>query len=119
MLFSGSVENPGTTGLGIIPGEVRWIPGDVKRPQMQWNRLAIGTPDPLFAGLGAAPWFYFVHSLHGCPDDPAVVVATCDYGGPVNAAFRVGNVAAVQFHPEKSAAPGLGLLANFVAGVDR
>ena len=44
-------------------------------------------------------------------------MATCDYGGPVNAVFRAGAVAAVQFHPEKSAAAGLGLLANFVAGV--
>ena len=70
----------------------------------------------MFAGLGERPWFYFVHSLHGVPDDPSVVVATCDYGGPVNAAFRAGNVFATQFHPEKSAAAGLGLLGNFVDG---
>ena len=68
----------------------------------------------MFAGLGERPWFYFVHSLHGVPDDPSTVVATCDYGGPVNAAFRAGNVFAAQFHPEKSAAAGLGLLGNFV-----
>ena len=55
-----------------------------------------------------------MHSLHGVPDDPAAVVATCDYGGPVNAAFRAGNVFAAQFHPEKSAPAGLGLLGNFV-----
>ena len=118
MLFDGSVESPGVAGLGVIPGEVRWIEGDVKRPQIQWNVVrSTGPPDPLLAGLGEEPWFYFVHSLHGCPDDPGAVVATCDYGGPVNAVFRAGAVAAVQFHPEKSAAAGLGLLANFVAGV--
>ena len=47
---------------------------------------------------------YFVHSLHGVPDDPAVVAATCDYGGPVDAAVERGNVCATQFHPEKSGA---------------
>ena len=118
MLFGGSVESPDVAGLGVIPGQVRWIEGDVKRPQIQWNVVRwTGPPDPLLAGLGEEPWFYFVHSLHGCPDDPGAVVATCDYGGPVNAVFRAGAVAAVQFHPEKSAAAGLGLLANFVAGV--
>ena len=71
----------------------------------------------MFAGLGERPWFYFVHSLHGVPDDPSTVVATCEYGGPLNAAFRAGNVFATQFHPEKSAAAGLGLLGNFVASL--
>lgn len=116
MLFESSEEDPGAEGLGVIPGAVRWISGDVKRPQMQWNQVLAGrSGEALFAGLGARPWFYFVHSLHGVPLDPALVTATCDYGGPVNAAFRSGNVAAVQFHPEKSAGAGLGLLANFVA----
>ena len=48
------------------------------------------------------------------PADPAVVAATCDYGGTVNAAFRTGNVFATQFHPEKSGRDGLALLHNFV-----
>ena len=57
-------------------------------------------------GSATQPWVYFVHSLHGVPDDPATVAATCDYGGDVNAAFRQGNVFATQFHPEKSGACG-------------
>ena len=57
---------------------------------------------------------YFVHSLHGVPDDPSVVAATVEYGTTLNAAFRSGNVFAVQFHPEKSSRPGLRLLRNFV-----
>ena len=69
----------------------------------------------MFAGLDERPWFYFVHSLHRCPPIPARSCATCDYGGAVNAAFRVGNVFATQFHPEKSANAGRRLLANFVA----
>jgi glutamine amidotransferase len=114
MLFDASDEDPGATGLGIIPGRVRFIPEGVTRPQMQWNRLNVTTDDPMFAGLGDAPWMYFVHSLHGVPDDPADVVATVRYGTDLNVAFRRGNVFAVQFHPEKSASAGLALLANFV-----
>ena len=120
MLFSRSDE-PGpdgapVEGLGVIPGTVEWIPPGVKRPQMQWNRLdVVKSDEPLLAGLeGDDAWVYFVHSLHGVPDDPSVVAATCDYGGTINAAFRSGPVFATQFHPEKSSAPGLRLLGNFV-----
>ena len=118
MLFVGSDEDPDAVGLGVIPGRVRWIPAGVKRPQMQWNRLHITRPDdPLLIGPdfeGEAAWVYFVHSLHGVPDDDGVVAATCEYGGNLNAAFRRGNVFATQFHPEKSGRVGLALLANFV-----
>ena len=115
MLFSGSEENPAVTGLGVLPGTVRWIPPGVKRPQMQWNRLELtAVDDPMLASLGDDPWVYFVHSLHGVPDDPEVVAATCEYGTTLNAAFRLGNVFATQFHPEKSGPTGLRLLANFV-----
>ncbi|MGI9646004.1 MAG: glutamine amidotransferase-related protein, partial [Ilumatobacteraceae bacterium] len=102
-------------GLDLVPGTVRWIPPGPKIPQMQWNRLDIRVPDdPMLAGLGEGPWVYFVHSLHGVPDDPDAVVATVEYGTTLNAAFRAGNVFAVQFHPEKSSDAGLALLANFV-----
>jgi glutamine amidotransferase len=115
MLFSGSDETTGATGLGVIPGTIRWIPPGVKRPQMQWNQLAIRNVDePMFAGLGDRPWMYFLHSLHGVPDDGSTVAATCDYGATLNAAFRQDNVFAVQFHPEKSSHSGLALLGNFV-----
>ena len=118
MLFDASEEDPSARGLGVLPGTVRWIPPGVKRPQMQWNRVdAVRPDDPMFDGLGERPWFYFVHSLHGVPDDPSTVVATCEYGGPLNAAFRAGNVFAAQFHPEKSASAGLGLLGNFVSSL--
>ncbi len=115
MLFDGSEEDADARGLGVIPGTIRWIPPGVKRPQMQWNRLTPRRPDdPLLAGLGDEAWVYFVHSLHGVPDDPDVVAATCTYGAELNAAFRRGNVFATQFHPEKSGPTGLRLLANFV-----
>lgn len=115
MLFSGSEEDPDATGLGVIPGTIRWIPPGVKRPQMQWNQLTLThDADPMFRQLGDHPWVYFVHSLHGVPEDPGTVAATCEYGVELNAAFRRLNVFATQFHPEKSGAAGLQLLANFV-----
>ena len=115
MLFDGSEEDVDARGLGVIAGTIRWIPAGVKRPQMQWNQLAVrDAGEPMFRELGDAPWVYFVHSLHGVPDDPDVVAATCEYGSELNAAFRLGNVFATQFHPEKSGAAGLRLLANFV-----
>ncbi|MFZ9674760.1 MAG: imidazole glycerol phosphate synthase subunit HisH [Ilumatobacteraceae bacterium] len=121
MLFDDSDENPDARGLGIIPGSVRWIPVGVKRPQMQWNRLTVRTHDPMLVGPDLAdveggPWVYFVHSLHGVPRDDRDVVATCEYGGTLNAVFRRDNVIATQFHPEKSGVSGLALLRNFVAG---
>jgi imidazole glycerol-phosphate synthase subunit HisH len=116
MLFDRSEEDPEARGLGIIPGTVCWIPPGVKRPQMQWNTLKVLHPDePLLADLGSDPWVYFVHSFHGVPDDSSLVAATCDYGVPLTAAVRSGNVFATQFHPEKSGAVGLHLLANFTA----
>jgi glutamine amidotransferase len=118
MLFTSSEEDPDDAGLGIIPGTIRWITDELPRPQMQWNQLQLHTADAMFAGLGDAPWVYFVHSLHGVPDDPAAVAASCDYGGTVNAAFRRGNVFATQFHPEKSGPAGLALLRNFVAALE-
>jgi glutamine amidotransferase len=115
MLFTKSQENDDAAGLDIIPGTVTWIPAGPKIPQMQWNRLdVVHEHDPMLRDLGDEPYMYFVHSLHGVPDDPAVVAATIDYGTTLNAAFRADNVFAVQFHPEKSSRPGLRLLRNFV-----
>ena len=115
MLFTKSEESEGVAGLDLIPGTVTWIPAGPKIPQMQWNRLDIVDPDePMLRNLGDEPYLYFVHSLHGVPDDASMVAATVEYGTTINAAFRRDNVFAVQFHPEKSSRPGLRLLANFV-----
>jgi glutamine amidotransferase len=121
LLYDGSDEDPGVPGLGLLPGTVRLLPGGVKRPQMQWNVLQdIREGSALLAGRGAEPWVYFVHSYAVPASDD--VVATCDYGGPVVAAVERGRLWATQFHPEKSGAAGLSVLANFVAscaGPDR
>ncbi len=111
LMFDSSVESPGVAGLGILKGDVERIdaPG-LPVPHMQWNDLDIATPHPLFEGL-AGEWMYFVHSYAVTSDNPAVVART-RYGGPVAAGAADGNVAATQFHPEKSGRSGLRLLDN-------
>ncbi len=111
LLYDGSEEAPGVPGLGILNAMVRLLPGDVKRPQMQWNRLVAARPCRLLDGLDE-PWAYFVHSY--AADATADVVATCDYGGPVTAMVERGRLWATQFHPEKSGRTGLALLRRFV-----
>jgi glutamine amidotransferase len=121
MLFESSEESPGVTGLGIVGGDIRWLPDGVQKPQMQWNQLKIIKQDELFSGLEQNPWVYFVHSLSVVPVNDAVVVANCNYGIDLVAAIRLNNIFATQFHPEKSATEGLKILQNFVAtcGADR
>ena len=102
---------PGVAGLGVLPGQIRLLPDGVKRPQMQWNRLAASRPGGLLGD--EQPWVYFVHSF-AAPDGEHVV-ATCDYGGPVTAAVERGPLWATQFHPEKSGSAGLAILGRFVA----
>lgn len=117
LLYDGSVESPGAEGLGVFHGKVGALPSGVKHPQMQWNRLEPVTkgtgddPAPL-RGLGPRPWVYFVHSF--APPVGDETVAVCDYGGPVAALVARRTLWGAQFHPEKSGATGLQLLANFV-----
>ena len=112
-LYDSSSESPGVTGLSVLSGHVGELPAGVKRPQMQWNRLDLVRESPLFSGIAAGEWVYFVHSY--APPSTDDVVATCDYGGEVVAAVERGSVYATQFHPEKSGAVGVRLMANFVA----
>jgi len=113
MLFEGSDESPGATGLGVLPGRLRLLPDTVKRPQMQWNLVEVRRPSQLFAAIEDPVWMYFVHSYAADSDDPSVI-ATCDYGGPVAAAVERGSLWATQFHPEKSGSVGLKVLRGFV-----
>ena len=114
MLYEGSDEDPDVPGLGLLAGRITRLPDGVKRPQMQWNALNLRpSAGVLFAGVDDGDWVYFVHS-YGAPLDEHVI-ATVDYGGPVAAAVATGRLWATQFHPEKSAAVGLRILANFAA----
>ena len=115
LLYDGSEESPGVSGLGVLSGTVRRLPEGVKRPQMQWNVLDLVGEPALASGLSRPVWAYFVHSF--APEPGGNVVATCDYGGPVVAAVERDRLWATQFHPEKSGSTGLTMLANFVASL--
>src|SRR5579863_7611054 len=104
-----------TAGLDWIEGDVRRIePADphLKVPHMGWNNLFGQLPGALFAGLPAGSHMYFTHSFAFFASRAADVAAEVDHGGAFPAAVLRGNVAGVQFHPEKSQAAGAQLLAN-------
>ncbi len=121
-LLQHSEENDGVDCLGILPGEVRFFGNDLtdadgtrlKVPHMGWNRVEHTIEHPLWAGIDSSARFYFVHSYYVDSADPSLVAGTTDYGVPFAAAMARDNLFAVQFHPEKSAEPGLQLLRNFL-----
>jgi glutamine amidotransferase len=119
LLFDESEEFGPVRGLGILPGKVVRFAADPtgkrKVPQMGWNALTIKQRAPHLAGLRDGAEVYFVHSYYPVPADPAVVATTTDYGGDFASSVWQDNVFACQFHPEKSQAIGLQILANFVA----
>nr|VFK54467.1 MAG: glutamine amidotransferase / cyclase [Candidatus Kentron sp. TUN] len=120
-LFEGSEESPGVPGLGIIPGQVRRFPSDVLSvPQIGWNGIHLYKPSSLFFGYDREK-FYFVHSYRALmePANSGWILATTDYGSQFVSAVQRGNVAAVQFHPEKSGAAGLAILKNFLTAEKR
>jgi imidazole glycerol-phosphate synthase subunit HisH len=116
LLFEASDEGPVADGAGVLPGKIRRLHGPVKIPHIGWDEVTVRPGSRLLAGLGDGTRFYFVHSYAPEPDGEAVA-AVCDYGGRFAAAVEHGNLFGTQFHPEKSGAAGLALLANFVAEV--
>ena len=117
ILFDFSEEDGGTTCLGLLPGRVALFhPTDVrdKVPHMGWNQVHIRRQHPLLAGIPDDSDFYFVHSFYPQPARPEDVIGATDYAR-ITFAAMVGrnNMAAVQFHAEKSGKVGLKLLLNF------
>jgi len=122
MLFEHSAEGD-VPGLGILPGEVVRFPeagmvaadgSRLKVPHMGWNEVWQAGPHPMWDGIPDGARFYFVHSYYVVPVDPALIAAATDYGPRFTSAVARANIFAAQFHPEKSAAAGLRLLANFI-----
>jgi glutamine amidotransferase len=128
LLFPDSDEGK-LPGLGIIDGRVARFDVDqsvddgprLKVPHMGWNSVNFTAEDanrhPVFRGIPDGSYFYFVHSFHCLPSNPADSAATTEYGGPVCAALVKGELIATQFHPEKSADRGLQIYTNFVRHV--
>jgi glutamine amidotransferase len=117
MLATRGLEFEETEGFGWVPGEVVKITPDdpaMKVPHMGWNDLVIDTPHPVLEGIATGDHAYFVHSYHFKVAERADLLAHVDYGGPITAIVGRGNVVGTQFHPEKSQATGLRLIANFL-----
>ena len=114
VFFEGSEESPGAKGLGFFPGKVvRFRTDKLKVPHMGWNQILLKRGHPVFDGLDGEA-FYFVHSYYPKPEEPTDVIGVSDYGVEFCAAAGRENLAAVQFHPEKSSRAGLRLYENFL-----
>lgn len=116
-------EHEVTPGLGWIPGRVEALDpalGDdgkrLKIPHMGWNQLAIvNSRHPVLEDIDSGSYVYFVHGYHLVAKSPADIQATTDHGQSVTAMVARDNIVGTQFHPEKSQAPGLRLIGNFLA----
>ncbi|MDE2148504.1 MAG: imidazole glycerol phosphate synthase subunit HisH [Gammaproteobacteria bacterium] len=123
VLFERSQENEGVDALGLLPGSVVRFPDPppaappprLKVPHVGWNRVVQTQPHPLWEAVADGSWFYFVHSYYAAPRLPRHTLGEAEYGRRFAAVIGRDNVVGVQFHPEKSQAAGLQLLANFVA----
>lgn len=116
LLFDSSTELGGAAGLGLVDGEVRGLqaPG-LKVPHIGWEPVSWTRSSALNEGIDQATPFYFVHSFAPDPKDEGDVLATAVHGERFVCAVERPPVYGVQFHPEKSSAAGLRLLANFAA----
>lgn len=113
LLFERSEENPGVPGLGLLRGDVRLLPPGVKVPHIGWNQVDMVEESDLFEGIPDGTAFYFVHSYVVVPARPADVLTTTEYGVTFASGVARDNLAAFQFHPEKSSTLGLQLYENF------
>jgi len=113
MLFEESEEFGRTLGLGLLRGRVKRFSDDLVVPQVGWNQIRQRLTHPLFDGIADGAFFYFVHSYYCEPADSSVVLGETDYSVAYASVVAHENISGVQFHPEKSQAAGLRLLANF------
>ena len=110
--------------LAILKGSTKRLPPEktvqvgVKIPHMGWNSVSLSVQHPVFEGIPNDSYFYFVHSYYADPEDKDIVAGVTNYGIDFCSAVAWDNVAAVQFHPEKSGAVGLRLYRNFLTLVD-
>jgi imidazole glycerol phosphate synthase glutamine amidotransferase subunit len=112
-LYEGSDEAPNLPGLGLFRGRVSLLPSEVKLPHMGWNQLRSHRPTSLLEAIPAESYFYFAHS-YAAPASGCEIAAACTHGREFMAILEQKNICGVQFHPEKSGAPGAKLLENFL-----
>lgn len=117
MLATRGLEYEETSGFDWIGGTVGAISlsdPSLKIPHMGWNNLTLRQSHPLLEGVATGDHAYFVHSYQFQVSDPAHLLADCDYGEPIAAVVGQDTVVGTQFHPEKSQATGLRMIANFL-----
>jgi imidazole glycerol-phosphate synthase subunit HisH len=112
-LYATSEEAPELAGLGLLQGNVSHLPDTVKLPHMGWNQLKRSGDSRLLDGISSDDYFYFAHS-YAAPSSGGEAAAFCRYGREFIAVLERDNIFGVQFHPEKSGAPGAKLLENFL-----
>lgn len=112
LLFEKSYELGEYQGLGLLKGVVRQFSSDVKVPHMGWNQVEVVKPSPLLTGVPEGSFVYFVHSYYVVPSEEITLTRT-EYGARFTSIVERGNIAGIQFHPEKSQTAGLQLLKNF------
>ena len=123
LLFDEGDEHGITPGFGLIPGRVTRFPerdplgAPLRVPHIGWNEVRYSGEHPMLARLAPSELYYFVHAYRAVPARERDVVGRVDYGGEFAAAVAVGNMFAVQFHPEKSQAAGKRLLDAYAAWV--
>jgi imidazole glycerol-phosphate synthase subunit HisH len=114
LLFERSTERGGAEGLGLVPGEVTALEArGLKVPHIGWEPVRWERPSELTDGLGNETPFYFVHSFGVRPAEPGDALGSAEWGERFVCAISRPPLYGVQFHPEKSSAAGLRLLANF------
>jgi glutamine amidotransferase len=102
-------------GLSLLAGRVVRLQGEnIQVPHMGWNQIWPVRDSALLRGISPGAFAYFVHSYLCRPADPAVTLATTDYGPDFASVVGTGNVWGIQFHPEKSQQTGLRVLKNFI-----
>jgi imidazole glycerol-phosphate synthase subunit HisH len=114
LLFERSTEHGGAEGLGVLAGTVDALAApSLKLPHIGWNEVRFTRTSPLTQDVPERCAFYHVHSFAPVPEREEDILGKADYGEPFVSAVARGSVYGVQFHPEKSSAAGLRLLANF------
>jgi glutamine amidotransferase len=118
LLFTESTEGGAFAGLDVFQGRVVRLPATVKIPHMGWNRIQIVDRTFITRDVPNGAYVYFVHSYYAEVGTETIVKAYTTYGVTLPAIVAEDDVVAMQFHPEKSGATGLQLLANFVKRLD-
>ena len=113
-LLSATEEGGWNECLGVIPGTVRRLPGNLKVPHIGWNQVRQLAKHPIFEGIPDESNFYFVHSYYPQPEDDSLVAGTTEYGMTMCSVLLRDNLIATQFHPEKSGGLGLRMYGNFL-----